>query len=186
MKRQIPLFFNLLILQLFFFTADSNAFEHFFLQHLDNRNGLSNSAINYVFKDSDDLIWVATWDGLNRYDGTSFHVFNYSKELGSKSIGSNVIQHITEDKRGNIWINTIEGISRYEKRSGKFYNYFYNQNQRGKISEQEYKLAVDKVGNIFCLTQKYNLLYYDLKADVFRPCYLPKRSAKFSKLAFDG
>jgi ligand-binding sensor domain-containing protein len=75
------------------------------------------------------MLWVATWDGLNMYDGTAFHVFNYSKENDFKSIGSNVIQHITEDKRGNIWISTIEGISRYEKRTGKFYNYFYNQYQ---------------------------------------------------------
>ncbi len=168
-----------------FLKAYSNPSEQFFLQHLDNGNGLSNSAINYIFKDSDNIIWVATWDGLNMYDGTSFHVFNYGKEQGSKSIGSNVIQRITEDKGGNIWINTIEGISRYDKHSGIFYNYFYNQHQRSKISEQEYELAVDKTGDVFCLTQKYGLIYYDAAADAFRHCNLPKRPAKFNKLAFD-
>src|SRR5688572_2959712 len=89
--------------------------DPFFVQQFDNRNGLSNSSINHIFRDADNILWIATWDGLNMYDGTSFHVFNYSKEDDSKSIGSNVIQSIGEDRSGNIWIATIGGISRFEK-----------------------------------------------------------------------
>lgn len=164
--------------------------DPFYLQHLDNRNGLSNSAINHLFQDSENIIWVATWDGLNMYDGTSFHVFNYSKQNDFKSIGSNVIQQITEDKRKNIWISTIEGISRYEKYSGKFYNYFYNQDNRSPVSEQDFKLAVDTAGTVFCLTQKYGLTYYDAIADTFRApvpqaSFQNGRSSKNSKLVFD-
>ena len=135
--------------------------DPFFVQHYDNRNGLSNSSINHMYKDASNLLWVATWDGLNMYDGNIFHVFNYSKENDFKSIGSNVIQHVTADKRGNIWITTIEGISRYEKQTGKFYNYFYNQYQRSRVSEQEYALAVDTGGVVYCLNQKTGLNYYD-------------------------
>ena len=89
----------------------------FFVQHYDNQNGLSNSSINSIYKDASNLIWVATWDGLNLYDGYSFHVFNYSRENDFKTIGSNVIQQITEDGKGNIWVSTIEGVSRYEKKN---------------------------------------------------------------------
>lgn len=102
MRREIFFFFSLL-LQFFTFPAYSSSPVQFFHQNLDNRNGLSNSAINHIFQDSENIIWVATWDGLNMYDGTSFHVFNYSKENDFKSIGSNVIRHITEDKHRNIW-----------------------------------------------------------------------------------
>src|SRR4051812_31671343 len=87
------------------------------VQQLDNRNGLSNSAINALFSDSDNLLWAATWDGLNMYDGASFHVFNYSKDNALKSIGNNVVLQVTEDKTGDIWLSTIEGVSRYDKRS---------------------------------------------------------------------
>jgi len=164
--------------------------EPFFLQHYDNRNGLSNSSINHIYKDASNLLWVATWDGLNMYDGTIFHVFNYSKEnapvaIGFKSIGSNVIQQITEDKRGNIWVTTIEGISRYEKGTGKFYNYFYNQFQQGRVSEQEYALAVDTAGTVYCLNQKSGLSCYDAQLDSFRLCNLPRQNADINKIAFD-
>lgn len=42
----------------------------------------------------------ANWNGLNMYDGNSFHVFNYGSENDFKSIRSNVIQQTTEDKLG--------------------------------------------------------------------------------------
>src|SRR6476659_1781138 len=122
MRVKFRLSLTLLLLSSLVAAADPS--DLFFVQHYDNRNGLSNSSINHIFKDANNILWVATWDGLNMYDGTSFHVFNYSKENDFKSIGSNVIQYITEDKSGNIWISTIEGISRYEKHTGKFYNYF--------------------------------------------------------------
>ena len=159
--------------------------DPFSIQHFDNRNGLSNSSINKLFRDSDDILWIATWDGLNMYDGTDFHVFNYSKEKDSKSIGSNVIQNITEDKSGNIWITTIEGISRYDKSSGKFTNYFYNLHRTGKLSEQEYAIAVDTAGMVYCLNQKTGLTYYDVATDRFKASHLPLRNARITKLSFD-
>jgi len=178
-------FFIFTFLFLLRLTASADPTDRFFVQQYDNRNGLSNSSINYIYKDADNLLWIATWDGLNMYDGTTFHVFNYSKENDSKSIGSNVIQYITEDKSGNIWINTIEGISRYEKHTGKFYNYFYNHHQRGSVSEQEYALTVDAAGTVYCLNQKSGLTYYDAEADTFRICALPGNTSRISKIAFD-
>ena len=133
------------------------------------------------------LLWVATWDGLNMYDGTNFsRISTIVKKSDFKNIGSNVIQNITEDKRGNIWISTIEGISRYEKRTGKFSNYFYNRNQQGKVSEQEYAMAVDTSGIVYCLSQKSGLSFYDAAADSFKTYKLPGYNLKINKLAFDA
>lgn len=186
MKRHILSTFYAFCL-LFFICPRANATPGvpFFIQHFDNSNGLSNSSINKLFNDADNILWVATWDGLNMYDGTNFHVFNYSKESDFKNIGSNVIQNITEDKSGNIWITTIEGISRYEKRTGKFSNYFYNRNQQGKVSEQEFAMAVDTSGIVYCLSQKNGLSYYDAAADSFKTYKLPGFNSKINKFSFD-
>ena len=185
MRRLVQLFYFIVFLIIFRQETAADPADPFFIQHYDNRNGLSNSSINHIFKDAGNLLWVATWDGLNMYDGNIFHVFNYSKENDFKSIGSNVIQQVTEDKRGNIWITTIEGISRYEKRTGKFYNYFYNQYQRSRVSEQEYALAVDTGGKVYCLSQKTGLSYYDVLSDTFRISDLPMQPSVINKLAFD-
>ena len=182
MSKRLILFPFLLFFQLTIFAEEKYPF---FVQHYDNRNGLSNSSINYIFKDAGNLLWVATWDGLNMYDGNNFRVFNYSKENDFKSIGSNVIQQITADKQDNIWVTTIEGISKYEKKTGRFYNYFYDQHRQSKISEQEYSLAIDTVGRVYCMNQKTGLSRYDEKADSFQICDFPKQYSAIKKLAFD-
>jgi signal transduction histidine kinase/ligand-binding sensor domain-containing protein/DNA-binding response OmpR family regulator len=175
----------LLFIQALAYNSYSQSPTQFFVQQLDNRNGLSNSSINNIFKDVDSLLWIATWDGLNMYDGTSFHVYNYSKENSYKSIGSNVIQRVVEDSLNNIWISTMEGVSRYDKKSGKFQNYFYDRSQQSSISEQEYDLTVDTHGSVFCLSVAHGLMYFDAKADSFRICMIPPSQYKIIQLVFD-
>ena len=38
-------------------------------RRLDTRNGLSNSQVNCVYRDSRGFVWIGTAYGLNRYDG---------------------------------------------------------------------------------------------------------------------
>jgi len=69
MKQRLFVIFSILFFTLAHFNTVANPPEPYFVQHYDNRNGLSNSSINYIFKDASNLLWVATWDGLNMYDG---------------------------------------------------------------------------------------------------------------------
>ncbi|WP_342328873.1 two-component regulator propeller domain-containing protein [Pedobacter sp. FW305-3-2-15-E-R2A2] len=158
----------------------------FYFQQFDNRNGLSNSAVNVVFQDKDQLLWVGTWDGLNRYDGTDFRVFNYNSENKSGSIGNNVIQDIKEDKKYNIWISTIGGITRFEKPEGKFYHYFYNQATKRSIAEKEYELEIAEDGTVFCYSKTYGLSWFDLTENQFKPISLPAGIKKLLKMEKGG
>lgn len=154
----------------------------FYFQQFDNRNGLSNSAVNMVFQDKDQLLWVGTWDGLNMYDGTDFRVFNYNSERQDGSIGNNVIQGIREDGIGNIWISTIGGITRFEKLSGKFYRYFYNQATKRSIAEKEYELAITGNGSVFCYSKAYGLSRFDLQSNQFKQLENPGVGGKAVKM----
>ncbi|WP_257669642.1 two-component regulator propeller domain-containing protein [Parapedobacter tibetensis] len=162
--------------------------EAYILQQLDNRNGLSNSAVNCVFQDSDDMLWVGTWDGLNRYDGKGFHVFNYNDHNNGDqgSIGSNIIQHIVEDQRKNIWISTMEGISRYSKKTGGFHHYFYTRSKQHRIREQEFEVAVDTGGMVFARTAAHGLACYDAQADTFASLSLTGVQERIHKILFDA
>lgn len=49
--------------------------EEYRLQFFDDRNGLSHWHTSLVVQDSTGMIWVSTWNGLNRFDGTRFVTF---------------------------------------------------------------------------------------------------------------
>lgn len=163
---------------------DIKHISSYLLQQLDSRNGLSNSCVNTIFQDSDNLLWIGTYDGLNVYDGSNFQIFNYSNKELTRSIGNNIIKSIAEDKNKNIWINTNEGISRYDKRSGKFYNYFYKEHQ-----VELRKLIIDSNNGIFCLLRENGRTVskkYDFQNGTFKTFPFPFTVDEVSDLFFDS
>jgi signal transduction histidine kinase/DNA-binding response OmpR family regulator/ligand-binding sensor domain-containing protein len=178
---------TVLIFFLLFVKSNVSAQNKYFSQQLDNSAGLSNSCLNVIYQDSDNLMWFGTWDGLNMYDGSSFHVFNYSQSNTTKSIGSNIIYQIKEDNNKNIWIATIEGISRYNKFTGDFKHFFYSKNVNNKVVDKGFLLERDAEGIIYGAS-KFDLFlnYYDTKTQTFKKCNLPQfKQGKISKIIID-
>lgn len=91
------------------------------IQLLSRKDGLSNSAVNAIAQDAEGYIWIGTWDGLNRYDGSSFENF---KPGGLFGIHNNVIRRIFPSGNGCIWMLTNNGISLYNNRLNRFYSFF--------------------------------------------------------------
>ena len=113
--------------------------------------GLSQTGVNYLLKDSKGFLWIATQDGLDRYDGYSFTLFRHNP-TDSTSICDNFIRHLCEDHNGNIWIATNNGLSYYDPRKGNFKN-FYSSSQPNSLSDNSiYNVFEDKSGVIWVKT----------------------------------
>lgn len=145
----------------------------FNLHQLDNRYGLSNSAVNCILQGSDGMLWVGTWDGLNRYDGQTFHVFNLRSGTSGQGLISNVIQGLTEDRQQRIWISTVEGISRYDKKFNVFRHYFYGSNGKQGVGDNGFGVVCDSEGRIFARTPMHGLVRYIAAQDTFVQVNLP-------------
>jgi signal transduction histidine kinase/ligand-binding sensor domain-containing protein/DNA-binding response OmpR family regulator len=114
--------FNSFYFQIIFFIAFSFSAEsqqiHF--RHLSIDDGLSQNAVLSILQDSHGYMWFGTKDGLNRYDGYNFRIFQNDTH-DSASISSNYICSIFEDSRGKIWIGTLAGdLNIYLEESGTF------------------------------------------------------------------
>ncbi|MFV8324820.1 hybrid sensor histidine kinase/response regulator transcription factor [Flavobacterium sp. ZS1P14] len=129
-------------------------------EQLDNTKGLSNSSVNAIFQDSENLLWIGTWDGLNRYDGNNFKIFR--PELDNEnSLSNQVILKIDEDNSGRIWILTIHGINRYDKKTDAFQRYYFSRKNKPPLSESEFNMALDASKKVFCAVKDWGIGYFD-------------------------
>jgi ligand-binding sensor domain-containing protein len=101
-------------------TAFSQDMPEYFFNHIKNEDGLSQSTIRAIIQDSKGYMWIGTGNGLNRYDGYNFKVFNYIPD-DSTSISGNGIASLYEDKEGYIWVGTIDGLlNKYDRKTNAF------------------------------------------------------------------
>lgn len=132
----------------------------YFSEQLDNTKGLSNSSVNSIFQDSENLLWIGTWDGLNRYDGNSFKIFR--PELNNEnSLSNQVILKIAEDSEGRIWLLTIHGINSYDKKTDVFQRYYFSRENKPPLSESEFNMALDASKKVFCAVKDWGIGYFD-------------------------
>lgn len=132
----------------------------YLLEQLDNTKGLSNSSVNAIFQDSENLLWIGTWDGLNRYDGNNFKIFR--PELDNEnSLSNQVILKIDEDKTGKIWLLTIHGINQYDKKTDTFKRFYFTRKNKPPLSESEFNMALDASKNVFCAAKDWGIGYFD-------------------------
>ncbi len=129
-------------------------------EQLDNTKGLSNSSVNTIFQDSENLLWIGTWDGLNRYDGSSFKIFR--PELNNEnSLSNQVILKIDEDYLGYIWVLTMHGLNRYDKKSNTFKRYYFTRKDKPPFSEFEFNMAIDGSKKVYCAVKDWGIGYFD-------------------------
>lgn len=82
---------------------------HYYFRTVDIRNGLSQNSVNCIFQDKKGFMWFGTKDGLSRYDGLSFRIYNNE----NSNLGRNFITVLYEDSKGNIWVGTDGGLYIY-------------------------------------------------------------------------
>ena len=136
--------------------------KNLIFNNINIEQGISQSTIEDIFQDSEGYIWLGTNDGLNRYNGYEFKIYNY--EEYQNSISHNGITDITEDKYGNIWVNTVSGVNKINKKTEKISNYT---EINGKIKEDSTtEIIVTKDNNILVGTYE-GLNIYNAKEDSF-------------------
>lgn len=129
---------------------------HYYFRTMDIQDGLSQNTVNQILQDRTGFIWIATKEGLNRYDGLSFRV--YKKE--NSGLGRNFITALHEDANGDIWIGTDGGVYIYHPESDSF-EAFHVVSDRGTIINNYITLITeDEAGNIWISVETQGLFCY--------------------------
>ncbi|MFZ5941157.1 MAG: hybrid sensor histidine kinase/response regulator transcription factor [Bacteroidota bacterium] len=161
----------LILLQFFCISAFGSTESKWIALNLNSEDGLSNSAVTSVFQDSEGLMWFGTWDGLNRYDGTSITVFK-PDILTTHSLSNNIIRDIFEDRNHDLWVITNEGINRFNRDSLTFTSYF-DEEVYLPVREQNLKAVIGPDSTLIIALARFGLFYFDEETRKFASLELP-------------
>lgn len=101
---KVTIFF---ILSYFLQTNFGLAQSNYSLFSYSAEHGLSHSSVSSITKDSDGFMWMATWNGLHRFDGTSFRTFKETTDRKSYLESRRMIK-IAEGTDDKLWVLTYD------------------------------------------------------------------------------
>ncbi len=120
----------------------------------DANKGFSYFAVHSIIQSSNGYLWMSTDDGLVRFDGVQFKLFD---NTNTKELRHNQISTIVEDKESNLWFGT-RGGGLMKLRDGKFFNYG---KKDGLPSETIHSLCLSSDGGLWLGTEMVGICYWN-------------------------
>jgi len=129
-------------------------------KRLDTREGLSNSMVNCIMRDSQGYMWLGTGYGLNRYDGYRVRTyFSYDKD--TTSLRNNRVDEVQEAHGGRLWLKQGMNYSVYdpvtEKVDRQPSRWLNKQGIKGSVES----IHVDSKKNYWVKTYEDGFYYYN-------------------------
>ena len=115
---------------------------------------LSHVVIKDIIQDQSGFIWIATNDGLNRYDGLVNTIYRPSNSV-NQSLSHFSINCLFVDNSGVLWVGTKGGLNRYNVKSDKFEAYDFVDKSNIEFSSSNItKIFEDSSQRLWVGTQK--------------------------------
>lgn len=124
--------------------------------------GLPSGTVPKIVQDARGLLWLATRDGLVRYDGIGFKVYQNDPQQ-AQSLACNDVQTVFEDRQQRLWIGCSEtGINRLvDAEAGRFDRGVGNFAALGLPTLDVYSIAQSPAGSLWLGTWPRGVLMLD-------------------------
>ncbi len=115
-------------------------------------SGISQNTLRCIFQDHKGLLWLGTWDGLNRYDGIRFNIIRNEVGTPNEGLSNSTVNAIVQDKDNTLWVGTDGGINCISYRNFKRVKLHIKTKLR-LYSDTIHALVIDKKQNIWIGSQ---------------------------------
>lgn len=138
-------------------------------EHISMEQGLSQSTVNCIVQDEDGFLWIATQDGLNKYDGYDFSIYR-NNPSDPASLSDSHIRSLYMDKKGELWVCTYNGgLDRFDRKTGTFVHYRHDPQNPKSLSHNEVSAIVeDSAGTLWIGTRGGGINRFNPKTGHFK------------------
>ncbi|GAB4021303.1 ATP-binding protein [Spirosoma koreense] len=167
MSEHIPASIRLVFFLLISLTLSGGLRAQSFQLHqpqlITDRQGLPQAFVASILQDKQGFIWVATRDGLCRYDGQRFKVFQPDPD-GRPSISFAGLNQLELDRHGRIWIASERGdIDVFDPRTETFTNISRLAAFRRVVKPgTSYGLRIDRRDRLWLTVIGQGVIYWDV------------------------
>lgn len=137
-------------------------------------DGLSSNTILDIIQDSDGHIWVATENGLNKFNGYEFQSFR-SIPRDTSSIINNYVYSLFEDSKKRLWVGTERGVCIYDLKTNAFRRFNGRTKDGVAINDRIQKMYEDEDGNIYICALRQGVFAIDAKGRVKRHSFAQEK-----------
>ena len=111
--------------------AANNVFPQgmFTVRHYDKNDGLAHNMNRNIIQDTQGYIWLATWNGVNKFDGYTFRNFK-TYPSDKVKLNNNRIEGLSINSEGNFWVLTYgQQLFLLNRKTEAFENVFTEKQQ---------------------------------------------------------
>ncbi|MAW93729.1 MULTISPECIES: two-component regulator propeller domain-containing protein [unclassified Leeuwenhoekiella] len=134
---------------------------------------LSSSLINAIYQDHKGYIWIATEDGLNKYDGAKFVTYKKNAQ-DSTSLLNNYVKSIFEDDKNNLYFGFFNGLQIYDHATDSFKQIPLSINEEYTYDAHVTNITQRKTGEILIGTSGRGVFRLQKNGDDFLAENLPE------------
>jgi ligand-binding sensor domain-containing protein/signal transduction histidine kinase len=121
---------------------NSKALNQYSHQVWRTEQGLPQDTVQAIVQTRDGYLWLGTEEGVVRFDGVRFVVFD---QRNTPALRSNTISALLEDREGNLWIGTNGGgISRFSRATFTTYT-----RKQGLSNDAVLAICEDRAGTLW-------------------------------------
>jgi ligand-binding sensor domain-containing protein/signal transduction histidine kinase len=125
LKKKLHIILLIPITGLLLFYSVKTTAQSYFFRNYPVESGLSNNTVYCSIQDSSGFLWFGTKDGVNRFDGYHFKVFNMNDD--GRTLETNLIGCLMVDKKNTLWVGCQKGLytfDRHKERMVRFIDSF--------------------------------------------------------------
>jgi ligand-binding sensor domain-containing protein/two-component sensor histidine kinase len=122
-----------------------------YLHDPDRASSLSSDIVSRILIDHAGTMWVATYNGLDRYDPRTGTFAVYKQDTRSDD---EEYFNLTEDKDGFLWMGSWGGLNGFDPKSGQFTVYAHKASDPSSLSDNAVTSTyVDHLGTVWVSTE---------------------------------